>query len=156
MSAKDFWQWVDDFIGRRVYSATDASNVGHVWDIVDTSSAGTPTYAAVDGAEAGELAVDFDSQNEIQNVCLSFGDQLQFDIDKVRQVNIRIKQNQATIDATTSLAFGLTGDRNDAIDSIAQAALFRLIGDNNLVVETDDGTTDNDDGATGKGPTTAR
>ena len=40
--------------------------------------------------------------------------------------------------------------RNDAIDSIANHASFRLIGSNSLVVETDDGTTDLDDKATGQ------
>lgn len=155
MSAKNFWEWVDDFFGRRVYHATDASNVGHQWDITLTTTAGAPTYVSVDGAEAGELAVDFDSDSEVENVCLSFGDQLQFDIDKVREVNIRIKQNQATIDTATQLAFGLTGDRNDAIDSIAQHCLFRLIGSNAIVCESDDGTTDVDDVATGKTLTNA-
>lgn len=147
---RNFWEFADDFFGNRVYSTTKASNVGHVYDVADTSSAGTPTYVTVDGSECGEAKVDFDSQSEIQNVCLYMGDKLQFDIDSVVEVGVRVKMNQATLDAATSFAIGLTGDRNDAIDSIAQAALFRLIGDNNLVVETDDGTTDNDDVATGK------
>jgi hypothetical protein len=53
----------------------------------------------------------------------------------------------------SSLAFGMTGDRNDAIDSVAQAALFRVIGADSttaVVVESDDGTNDNDDKATGQ------
>ncbi|HSG70825.1 MAG TPA: hypothetical protein VLA12_10445, partial [Planctomycetaceae bacterium] len=62
----------------------------------------------------------------------------------------RVKQSQASIDTATSIAFGLAGDRNDAIDSIAQNCLFRLIGSSSVVVETDDGTTDNDDVATGQ------
>jgi hypothetical protein len=53
------------------------------------------------------------------------------------------------LDSATSLAFGVAGARNDAIDSIAQHALFRAIGSNAIVVETDDGTTDKDDVATG-------
>ena len=42
--------------------------------------------------------------------------------------------------------------RNDAIDTIGEAALFRVIGSGsttNLVVESDDGTNNNDDIATG-------
>ena len=51
--------------------------------------------------------------------------------------------------ALISLAFGLASARNDAIDSIANHASFRLIGSTAVVVESDDGTTDKDDVATG-------
>lgn len=148
--------WKDNFAGRRIYSATDASNVGHSWDITDTSSSGTPTYAAVDNATDapnGALAVAFDSTTEVQNVCVSHGDQLWLDIDSIVDITFRVKMNQATADTATSFAVGLAGDRNDAIDSIAQLALFRVIGSDSttaIVVETDDGTTDLDDKATGK------
>ena len=154
--AKRVEQWRDAFIGRRVYSATDASNVGHSWDIVDTSSAGTPTYTAVDNATDapnGALAVAFDSTTEVQNVCVAHGDQLWLDIDSIIDVTFRVKMNQAAVDSATSFAIGLTGDRNDAIDSIDYAALFRVIGADSttlLVVETDDGVTNLDDKATGK------
>jgi hypothetical protein len=43
----------------------------------------------------------------------------------------------------------LASARNDAIDTIGEAALFRAIANNSLVVETDDGTNNNDDVATG-------
>jgi hypothetical protein len=97
--------------------------------------------------------LDFSATAEVQNLCLSNKDILQFDIDKIQGAEFRVKMNQAALDATTQVAFGLTGDRNDAIDSIAQAALFRVIGADSttaVVVETDDGTTDNDDKATGQ------
>ena len=55
----------------------------------------------------------------------------------------------ASLDTATSLAFGLCSARNDAIDSLAAHASFRLIGSNSLVVETDDSVNDNDDVATG-------
>lgn len=138
----------DQFLGHRVYSPTAGSNIGHNWLITDTSAAGTPTYAPVDGGKG--LKTDLEATSEVQNVCASWGDKLGVDIDDILEVRIRIKQNQATIDAASSLAFGVAGDRNDAIDSVAQHALFRLIGNNNLVCESDDGTTDKDDVATGK------
>jgi hypothetical protein len=52
------------------------------------------------------------------------------------------------------MAWGLTGDRNDAIDSIAIASIFRLAGAADIaaqpvVVENDDATNTNDDVATG-------
>lgn len=148
MARKDFWEHIIDFFGHGTFTATAADNAPLI--IADTSSTGTPTYALVDGSSSGELAIAFDTGNEVQNVCLYQNNVLQYDIDKIREVQFRVKMNQATLDTATSLAFGVTGDRNDAIDSIAQAALFRLIGSDAVVVETDDGTTDLDDKATGK------
>lgn len=156
MAQRDHVLYRDDFTGHRIYSATAGSNVGHNWVIADTSSAGTPTYAPVDDATdgfMGGVALDFDSQAEAQNVCLYHADLLWADIDLLTEVNFLVKMNQAAIDATTSVAFGLASERNDAIDSIAEAALFRLVGSASttaVVVETDDGTNNNDDVATGK------
>lgn len=150
MAKKDFFEFDDDFLGHRVYSPTAGSNVNHGYVIADTSSAGTPTYAPVDGAESGEVAVDLASTTEVENVCLFQNDILQFDIDKIVEFGCRVKLNVATLDAASQFAIGLAGDRNDAIDSIAQAALFRVIGTGSIVVETDDGSNDNDDVATGK------
>tara|TARA_R110000868_G_scaffold268152_1_gene527383 strand:+ start:98 stop:796 length:699 start_codon:yes stop_codon:yes gene_type:complete len=153
---KHEWNWADDFIGAGTFAAS--AGQGDSWVITDTSSAGTPTYARVDLGEAtvsgaiGSASLAFDSQTEAQNVCLSFGDNLAFDVDKVRGIEFRVKLGQAALDTATSIAFGLTGDRNDAIDSIAYAALFRVIGADDttaVVVETDDGTNDNNDVATG-------
>lgn len=155
MAASDFYSFRDQFQGHRIYSATAASNVGHNWLVVDTSAAGTPTYAPVDAAtddSNGAIAIDMDTQAEAQNVCLAQANLLQFDIDKITEFYCRVKMNQAALDATTMVAFGLCGDRNDTIDSLAAHASFRVIGADDttaVVVETDDGTTDNDDVATG-------
>lgn len=149
MSAADFFQWVEDFFGQGVFSTTAADNAAML--IADTSAAGTPTYQYVDGSASGEVAIDFSNNVEVQNVCLYQGDQLQFDIDKVTEVEFDVKLNQATLDAASQLAFGLISDRNDDIDTIAQAALFKVTGGATapVVVETDDGVLDNDDVATG-------
>ena len=158
-SRQDFWEFFDDFIGPAKTVPATAEH-DSPWGATDTSSAGTPTYViGVDhgttGGACGVLAIDFDSQAEAQNVCISFDDVLQFDISDRLIYECRLKQNQATADAATSFAFGLTGDRNDTIDSIAQNILFRYIGDNNIVCETDDGTTDLDDKATSQTLTNA-
>lgn len=147
---QDFWEDSDDFFGAGTLSTVGQ---GDNWVITDTSSAGTPTYVKVDGSATGEVALDFDSQAEAQNVCLSYGDVLCYDIDNIQGAEFRVKGNQAAIDATTMVAFGLTGDRNDAIDSVAQAAIFRVVGADSttaVVVESDDGTNDNNDVATGQ------
>lgn len=151
MAAKDFFLALWDFFGQGTFTGTAADNAPFL--ITDTSSAGTPTYAYVDGSATGELKVDLASTNEVENVCVSMGDVLQFDIDNIVEVEYRVKMNQAALTSGTSFAFGVTGDRNDAIDSVAQAALFRLIAADSttlVVCESDDGTTDKDDIATGK------
>jgi len=136
----------DDFMG----GATIAANVGEgMWKITDTSSAGTPTYTKDAAAHGGAVTLAFDSQSEVQNVCLDFGDKLQLDIDQLVDVEFRIK-TVAALDTATTLVFGLQTGRNDNTDSTTNNAQFKLVGSNAVVVETDDGTTDNDDKATGK------
>lgn len=143
---KDFVEFKEDFLGPQTLTASPAGS--DKWDIADTSSTGTPTYTV--GGINGEATLAFDNTGEIQNVCLFMSDKLNFDIDLLLRVEFYLKQGQATIDSATSLAFGMCSARNDAIDSLAAHASFRLIGSNAVVVETDDGTTDNDDVATGQ------
>lgn len=88
------------------------------------------------------------STAEVENLCVYMGDVLSFDIDEIISAEFVVKAPQ-TFDSATSVAFGLASARNDAIDSIAEAAIFRCIGDNSVVVETDDGTNNNDDVSTG-------
>lgn len=152
---QDYWEFCDDFIGAGAFG-TSASEYDP-WVVADTSASGTPTYERVDhGASAGVYApgvakLTLASTNEVENVCLSFGDKLCFDINSLRCFEARVMVPQ-TKDAATQIAFGLTGDRNDAIDSIAQALLFRLAAasaSNAVVVESDDGTNNNDDVSAG-------
>ncbi len=96
----------------------------------------------------GELTIAFDSANEIQNVCVFKSDVLNFDIDLLQSIEFRVKVG-GTLNAATSLAFGLCTARNDAIDSLASHASFRLIGSNAILCETDDSVNDKDDVATG-------
>jgi hypothetical protein len=145
--------WRDDFTGHRVYSATAGSNVGHTGRIKDTSAAGTPTYAPPAGSNGKGLKVDFDNTNESQIVTWYHSDLLQFDIDDLIEIRIRAIMNQAALTSPSMLAFGLASAQNDTIDSLTAAALFRVIaGDSTTLVvcESDDGTTDKDDIATGK------
>lgn len=133
-----------DFRGEAAVAAA-GSGAGHPFVKADTSAAGSPT---VGGLAGGGIRLLLDNTSEVQNLCLYMGDVLPFDIDEIVKVEV-IAKTVASLDSTTSIAFGLASARNDAIDSIAEAALFRCIGDNNVVVETDDGTNNNDDVATG-------
>lgn len=141
---QDFVEFVEDFLGPQTLTASPAGS--DRWDIADTSSAGTPTYTV--GGINGEATLTLESTSEVQNVCLYQSDVLNFDIDLIQRIEMSVK-TVAALDSTTSLAFGLASARNDAIDSITAHASFRLIGSNSVVVETDDGTTDKDDIATG-------
>lgn len=88
-------------------------------------------------------------------MCLSFGDKLCFDINKLRGFSCGLRfvaGAGGAKDTTTTVAWGVTGDRNDAIDSIAIASIFRLASTgatHEVVIENDDATNTNDDVATG-------
>lgn len=140
--------WSDEFLGHRIYSHTAGSNVGHSWLPVRTAAAGSPgfTQATPGRGVIGALT----STNEVQNICLAHADNLAFPIDDIVEVRMRVRMGQALMNAAEMFAFGLTSARNDAVDSIAQAAIFRLIGASaTVLVETDDGVTDIDDIPTG-------
>lgn len=133
-----------DFRGNQAIPAS-GSGAGAPWVKTDTSSGGSPT---VGGLAGGGLRMAFDNTSEIQILTVDFGNVLSFDIDDLIRAWFIVK-TVAAADSATSLAFGLTGNRHDTIDSIAQAAIFRCIANNNVLVETDDGTTDIDDVPTG-------
>lgn len=145
--------WRDTFFGHRVYSATAGSNVGHNWKMTDTSAAGTPTYAPPSGSNGRGLKIDFDATAEIQNVDAALADLLQLDIDDIVEIRMRVLMNQAALDPTSTLTFGLKSARNDNPDSTTANAQFKIDGSASttlVVVETDDNVNDNDDKATGK------
>lgn len=140
--------YFDDFLG---HGELPSSQSDSDWLVDDTSASGTPTYSK--GGIGGEATLQLASTSEIENVCLHHGDDLNFDIDNLKKVYFRVKMAQAAMDAASQVAFGVCSARNDAIDSIAAAACFRVIGADDttaVVVETDDGSNDNDDVATGQ------
>jgi hypothetical protein len=141
--------WSDDFVGGETFAA---AGQGSPWAIAETSAAGTPVTAVVSPSATGEIKLGFDSTSEVQNVCLFNNDVLWLDIDNLQQVEyrVRVDNDSTALDSATSLAFGVCSARNATIDSLATHASFRLIGSNSLVVESDDGTTDKDDVATGQ------
>ena len=137
---------IDRYYFRGVYNIPAAgSGQGAPW-VKTITGAAPPTCK---GASLGALELALTADNQAQNVCLSFDNILSYDIDDLIRVEMLAKIS-ASLAAEVQAAIGVAGARNDAIDSIAQAALFRVIGNNSVVVETDDGTNDNDDIATGE------
>lgn len=143
---QDFQEYVDDFAGT---SATlpAAADPATAWLITDTSSSGTPTYVR----NAGEAVLTLAATSEIENVCLSHGNALSFDIDDIQRVEMRVKLGAALTTGST-LTFGVGSARADDPDSVAAHATFRMVGATStsaLFVESDDAVRDIDDIATG-------
>jgi hypothetical protein len=139
----DFFDIEQDFFGVNDSFGNATAGSLSPLTIRDISVAGAPTYGFVDGSSRGELSVAMATDVEIENLCLYQDDVLQFDIDKIIEVSWRVKLNQALLDSKSMFSVGVIGDRNDAIDSIAQSVLFRVVAASAAVtVETDDGTTE--------------
>ena len=141
---QDYQEFCDDFNGAVATFPTSA-DAATAWLVDDTSSSGTPTYTK----GTSEATLTLASTSEVENVCLHFGDALDFDIDDLIDIKFRAKVT-ATLDSATTVVMGLGSARNDDPDAVAANAFFKLAGSNSLVVESDDGTNDNDDTATGE------
>lgn len=138
--------YVDDFVGASVAFPTSAG-IGTPWIVADTSASGSPTYVRAGSVATLTLA----ATSEVENLCLHHGDSLAFDIDDIQRVEMRVKLG-AAFTSGSELVFGVGSARNDTTDSVAANAWFKMVGANSttaVYVETDDGTRDNDDVATG-------
>ena len=151
---QDFVEFCEDFLGPQTLTASPTGS--DLWDIADTSAAGAPTYTV--GGVNGEATLLLEATSEVQNVCLFQSDVLNYDIDLLQRVEMRVKVTAGAggvLDTTTQIAWGMATARNDTIDTLTAHASFRVIGSHAIVVESDDGTTDKDDVATGASATDA-
>lgn len=140
---QDFQHYEDDFIGTVATFPTSA-DPATPWLVDDTSSSGTPTYTT--GTSVATLTLA--STEEVENVCLHHGDALSFDIDLIQSIEFSAK-TVATLDSATTIVMGVGSARADDPDTVTANAFFKLAGSNAIVCESDDGTNDNDDKATG-------
>jgi hypothetical protein len=125
------------------------------WDKQDTSAAGAPVLDFVDNAVGGEYQLTFDATNEVQNLTLYWADKKTIDIFQGCIMEARVKVNfsdaSGKFTANSRFVCGLASNRNATLDNIVTNAWFRVDGiDGILYVESDDGTTDNDDKTTGE------
>lgn len=140
-------EFCDLFDRAQVFSTTPGARG---WTIADTSASGSPTYLCIT-EDGGAAALTLASTSEAENVCLYFNDVLPWDLAGLQYVKFVAKVSG--VDSATTLVFGVGSARNDTPDSVATLAWFRIEGSastSNVVCETDDGTTDNDDKATGQ------
>ncbi len=136
----------DMFDRAQAFSTTPGQNG---WTIADSSAAGTPTYLCIT-EDGGAAKLTLAATSEAENVCLYSNDVLPFDIAKIQRVDFIAQV--AGVDSATVVSFGVGSARNDDEDAVAVNALFKIEGATStsaVVVESDDGTTDNDDVATG-------
>jgi hypothetical protein len=127
-------EYFDDFLGAEV-NITDGP-----WKIVEVGNAAA---AVVTDAHAGEFALNLAADSEAEDAVLYHGDRKTFDIDSKPVFECRAKIT--TPGTGTTVVLGLAGDHDLDKDSVAQHAWFRLEAGLDLLVETDDGSTDNDD-----------
>ena len=137
----------DDFNGTAATFPTSA-DPATPWMVDDTSAAGAPVYTK--GTSVATLTLA--ATSEVENVCLHFNDALDFDIDLIQRIEMRVKIGAATFTSGSILCFGVGSARNDTSDSVDANAWFRMEGANSttaVYVETDDGVRDNNDVSTG-------
>jgi len=119
------------------------------WGTVDVSSAGSPTIDYVADSANGSFGLTHDTQDELQSMTLSFADQLVVDIAQGPVFEAKVTLTTA-LTADQRVVVGLASARNATLDSIATNAWFRMEGANlDILWETDDGTTNDDDNNTG-------
>jgi len=129
--------WEEEFIYQAI-----ADNPA--WTVVDVGD-GTAEIGA--NANGGIASCTIAATDEAEDAGFYLGDALVFDIDSLKTVEYRA---QAVTPGTgIAVVWGMAGAHNLDKDTVAQNAWFRLQANLVLLVETDDGTNDNDDGATG-------
>lgn len=137
----------DDFDRAQAFTTTPAGEFG--WTIKDTSTGGTPTYLCLT-ADGGAAKLLCDNTSEAQIITLYQNNVLPYDLALLQGVDFIAQV--AGIDSATTLVFGVASAQSDTPDSVTINAWFRMEGTTStsaVVVETDDGTTDYDDKATG-------
>ncbi len=110
------------------------------WGTVDVGAA---TEAPV-STHGGAFRLALTSASEAQDAVLYMSDVLNFDIDLIKR--IRFKATVVVAPGTgVVLVMGMGSAHNLDKDTMAEFAWFRLQADLNLLIESDDGTNNNDD-----------
>lgn len=138
---------IDRFVRPLTLTTTPEGGAGGFgWTVADTSAAGAPTYATQSG---GFMRLLLAADAEVENVCMFGNDVLSFELGKLH--NFWLVARFAGLASASTITWGLGSARNDTPDTVTTNCYFRVEGVTsltNVVIETDDGT-DNDDNATG-------
>lgn len=106
---------------------------------------GTPQSLALSSGGYVTLGLAVTSEAEAHR--LSYG-AASFRIADLQWAKFRIACD-ANLPANTQIAVGLAGSPQDDPDNNAEGVWFKVLADNTIVMESDDGTTDQDDKSTG-------
>jgi hypothetical protein len=139
-------KFVEHFDRAQIFTTTPGT---HGWTIKDTSAAGAPTYLCIT-EDGGAAKLTLAATSEAEILTLYQSDVLALDLARLQRVWFIAKV--AAIDSVTGLVFGVADAQNDTLDSVAINAWFKIDGTvstSAVVIETDDGVTDNDDNTTG-------
>ena len=121
----------------------------------DTSATGTPVFS-FQSASGGVYRCAHDSEAEVQSIGLHAGDVLWVNPTKSPVFEARVARNSATPSADQRLVIGLAAAYDGTLDDNTHHVWFREDGANqNILWESDDATTDDDDNDTGVDWTTA-
>lgn len=121
------------------------------WTLTDTSVAGAPTLLT-STENGGRLSLTLANDTEVENLAATHNDVLMFDLADIDYVRF-VAQIGSALGATTVVTMGVGNARNDDEDAIGVSAWFKMEGSASLtaiVAESDDGTNDVNDAATGE------
>jgi len=136
----------DHFNRAQEFSTTPGHNG---WTIKDTSASGTPTYLTIT-EDGGAAKLTLAATSEAEVVTLYQNNVLPIDLAKLKRFAVVAKV--ADVNSVTTIVVGLGNAQNDTPDSVGVHCWFKIDGSastENLVIETDDTVTDDDDNATG-------
>lgn len=121
------------------------------WTSAKTGVSGTNTIDYSADSSSGEYLLSHSSTSEAQLMRLN-GSSLWVNLSKkpVMHARIKLTPQGATLTADQRVVVGLASAHNATLNSVATNAWFRFEGANlDILTESDDGTTDDDDNDTG-------
>ena len=139
---QDFIFYEDDFIGGSTFGTAAQ---GHAWV---RTVATNGTVVGLSNTAGGAIRFATGAIDETSRVDIAHGDILGFAAKDLDSVEARVR-TVAAVGANVSFGFGIQSARNNDLSATTTHAQFRLIGNNNIVVETDDDVRDISNVATG-------
>lgn len=135
---------IDRYSFRGLFTGTSAATALIPWAFVRERAEETCV-----GRNTGGVTLTLGATDQTQTASLYMGDVLAYDIDDLIAAEFTV-QTVAALAANSVITFGMISARANDPDAVVANAYFKLAGNNTLVVESDDGTNDNDDVATGQ------
>lgn len=125
--------------------------LGRPWVYTETGVSTNPTGDFVSGVGDGVFRLLHSADSEAQTMRVDWGDTLMINMSKKPRIEVRAKIDfaGANFSADQRAVLGLASAYNATLDNIATNAWFRVEGANlNILIESDDGTLDDDDNDT--------